>query len=305
MKVVLVNLSNEIFEQSRIRLNISAQKHGISTVLSHDFEELKGTSFYLQNKKILDQPTGMGYWAWKPYIILEAIKSLDEGDIVIYADAGLEITASLDPLIKISKEDTPVLLFANGNLVNAHWTKRDCFIEMGCDQWKYWYGPQVDAAFAVFRKSKESILFLEEWLHYCTNERVITDLPNQHNKKNLPGFIQHRRDQSVLSLLAIKHAIALYRMPTQFGNHYKSPDFRVSGEFNCKSQFQQKQATDYATHFFSNSPYFQLLDHHRSKKKEAVPKANSGASPLNRVVRIFTKRWNKLAGWIHKNVTRK
>jgi len=305
MKVVLVNLSNELFEQSRIRLNVSAQKHGIDTVFSHDFEELKGTAFYLENKKILDQPKGIGYWAWKPYIILQAMQSLDEGDVVVYGDCGHEIIASLEPLIKICTEETPVLLFANGNLINAHWTKRDCFVEMDCDQWKYWYGRQVDASFSLYRKSRESIQFLDDWQHYCANEKALTDLPNQDGKKNLPGYIQHRWDQSILSLLAIRHNIALYRMPTQFGNHYKAPAFRINGEFNCKNQFLQKQVTYYAADYFANSPYFQLLDHHRTKKKETAAKESLAAKLEKRVKRFIRKRWDRLASWVHKTVTKK
>ena len=266
MKVVLTNLSNKLYEASRFQLNDSARKHGISEINSYDFEDLKATSFYKNHRHILDQPRGIGYWCWKPYIILETMKSLSGGDIVIYSDCGIEVIDNLEPLINICKEKHPILLFANSDFKNAAWTKRDCFVLMDCDKKKYSQGPQVDAAFALFRKSDIAIQFLEEWQKYCLDERVVGDIPNTCGKKNYWGFQQHRWDQSVLSLLAIKYGIELHRMPTQFGNHYKSPEYRVANEFNCIDQNRSKQVNFYSSKPFSNSSYFQLLNHHRTKK---------------------------------------
>ena len=71
-----------------------------------------------KNKKILDAPKGIGYWLWKPFIILETMKNISEGDVIVYSDSGIEIIENLDPLITICKEQKPVLLFANENLKN-------------------------------------------------------------------------------------------------------------------------------------------------------------------------------------------
>lgn len=298
MKTVLTNLSNKLYEASRIKLNASGVKFGIDQVISYDFDDLKGTAFYNENQKTLSQSRGLGYWIWKPYIILEAMKDLQENDVVIYSDCGIEIIDKLDPLLAICSTQ-PVMLFANGNLKNRLWTKRDCFIKMGCDDLKYWNGLQCDAAFSLYRKSKESILFLKEWLHYCCDGYSATDEPNRCGKKNFFGFRQHRWDQSVLSLLAIKHDIVLHRVPTQFGNHYKSVDFRKANEFNCINQLNQRQLNYYSKSAYENSPYFQLLNHHRSKhensleKKEKIPVPKriliSGVRRLRKIVRLISR----------------
>ena len=268
MKVVLTNLSNELYASSRHRLNDSAKKYGIEDIRSYDFEDIRNTDFFRQHEHILTQPRGLGYWLWKPYLILKAMETLQDGDIVIYCDCGLDFIADINPLIKICKEQ-PVLLFANGNLFNSAWVKRDCFILMDCDNERYWKSLQVDAAFNMYRKSKEAIHFLEEWLRYGSDERIITDLPNTCGKENLPDYIEHRWDQAILSLLAHKMNIELYRVPTQFGNHYKTEAFRVKGEFNCVNQLKQKQVRYYSKNTYENSPYFQLLNHHRSKDNQA------------------------------------
>jgi len=272
MRTILVNLSNWLYEDSRNRLNASARKFGITEIVSYDFEDLKGSSFYNENRNILDRPVGLGYWLWKPFIILEGLKTLEEGDILIYSDSGIEIIDDLAPLIGICREREPVLLFANGNLKNYQWTKRDCFLLLDCDKEEFWKAPHVDASFCLFRKSDAVMQFVSEWLNYCRDERILTDMPNVCGKTNLPGFIEHQRDQPVLSLMAAKYRIDLYRMPSQFGNHYKMAEFRVQGEFNCVNQtFDSvnqtwwEQVSFYSAAPKYNSFYFQLLNHHRSK----------------------------------------
>lgn len=265
MKVVLTNLSNKLYEQSRFVLNESAQQFGITNIISYDFEDLKGTEFYQNNRAILDQPKGIGYWLWKSYIIQEAMKDLEEGDIVIYSDCGLKFIADISPLIEICSREAPIMIFSNGDFVNSGWTKRDCFILMDCDNEFYWNSQHCDAALALFRKSAITESFISDWMKYGSDERIITDLPNTLGKENLPGYVEHRWDQSILSLLAHKYKLTLYRMPTQFGNHFKAPAFRLKNEYNTVNQLIRKQVRYYSNKPFTNSPYFQLFDHHRTK----------------------------------------
>lgn len=267
MRIVLTNLSNSLYIASRLKLNDSAAKFGIVELSSYNFDEIKGSSFFKENKEILIQQKGIGYWLWKPYIILETLKGLDDGDITIYSDCGIEIIDDLKPLIDLCDNETDILLFTNSNYTNKIWTKRDCFVLMNCDEERYWNGIHCDAAFCLFKKSAKSIKFLEEWLFYGSNINIITDLPNICGAENFPKFIEHRRDQSILSLLAIKYNLVHYRMPTQFGNHYKLPKYRVANEFNCVKQGDQTQLNYYSSLPCQNSHYYQLLNHHRKKSE--------------------------------------
>ena len=101
MNIILTNLSDKTYAASRHRLNDSAKKFGIDQIRSYDFEYIRKTSFYKKNIEIFLQPTGIGYWLWKPYIILEAMKDMDNGDMVIYSDCGIEIIININELINI------------------------------------------------------------------------------------------------------------------------------------------------------------------------------------------------------------
>lgn len=266
---VLVNFSGKNFEESRLRLNASATRFGIDKILSHDEHYIKHSSFYQAHKNILDATVGAGYWLWKPFLILEALKNSQEGDIIIYSDAGIEIIGDLSPLIHICKEKE-VVLFRNAYLRNKLLTKRDCYVLMDCDNKNYWNGPHLDASFCIFKNGGLSRKFVSEWLAFCCDERILTDRPNVMGRKNFFGFRFHRHDQSVLSLLAIRYGFELFRQPSQYGNHYKANPFRVKGESNCISQFKTRQIDYYSSRPMENSPYFQLLDHHRSKAETRV-----------------------------------
>lgn len=42
---------------------------------------------------------------------------------------------------------------------------------------------------------------MDAWLEYCTDDRILTNKPNECGQPNLPEFRAHRHDQAVLSVL--------------------------------------------------------------------------------------------------------
>lgn len=254
--IYMVNYATSRYYKSQEKLNQSALRWGVDKVISFREQDLRRTSFYNKNKKILQQPRGGGYWIWKPYIILKVMSKIKENDIVIYCDSGMKVIQSLHPLVDICKRKNEIMLFRTHNLLNKVWTKRDCFVFMKCDSPKYWDSEQLMGSFSLFLNNEKSRTFVKEWLTYCCNEQIITDVPNQCGLNNFPEFKDHRHDQSILSLLAVKHKIEIYRAPCQHGDKHKMEKFRHSGE-----------CTKYASKPYNNSPYDTLLDHHRKKEK--------------------------------------
>lgn len=41
--------------------------------------------------KLIKGSRGYGYWVWKPQIILQALREMNDGDILLYADAGCHL----------------------------------------------------------------------------------------------------------------------------------------------------------------------------------------------------------------------
>ena len=263
MKTWLVNYGGDVFAKSSKRLRESALKYGVDEVVEFTRKDIVSSEFYARNKWILDQKRGAGLWLWKPYIILEALKKADDGDIVFYSDSGIEIISSLAPLVEICKKKS-MILFRLEN-PNRSWIKRDCFALTRCDSEEYWNGTQVYGSFQVYKKNKENVAFTQEWLKFCENRDIISDLPGICGLPNFPEFVAHRHDQAVLTLMAIKHKVELFRDPCQYGDYYKLKEFRKEGELKkAKPCYFEK----YSKNPMENSRYPTLLRHHRERTKD-------------------------------------
>ncbi len=261
MKTYLVSFADIRFRAAQARLRRSALKYGVDEFSAHHPRDLRKTEFFKKNRKILEMQRGAGYWLWKPYIILDVLSRVPNGTVVVYSDSGIEVTANLSPLINICQEGAGILLFNNCDYKCGHWTKRDCFILMDCDRPSYWEAPHLLGSFLLCRKNPESLEFVQEWLRYCSDERILTDLPNTLGKENLPGFVDHRHDQAVLSLLAARKGIDVCRDPTQWGNYLKDDSFRIQGEFVHR---------EYSLEPYRKSAYGTLLYHHRMASRGPV-----------------------------------
>lgn len=254
MSIHLVAYCNRYYTRQQRRLVRSARRHGIHHIHAFGEKDLQKTNFYRENRAILDSPRGAGFCAWKPYFILQILKTLSPEDVLLYVDSGAEFIQPAEPLAKTVAKETDVALFSNGENLNKIWTKRDCFVQMECDEPRFWESYQVNGAIHAYRKSTFSLQFLEEWLAYCCMPSVITDSPSVCGKPEFPEFKDHRYDQSVLSNLAIKYNMPIFRDPSQWGNYSKSHEFRVDGEWLS----QPYQSVGY-----TNSPYGTIFNHHR------------------------------------------
>lgn len=224
MKKILVSFANERFYRAQRILVDSGKKYfnGHASFTPDMLDE----EFKQKNKHILSLKRGCGYWLWKPYIIKKVLEKLDYGDGLLYLDSGNLIINDPSILFDICKKDERgILLFENrdgcpggGIWKNSMWVKADCFNLMGCNEDKYKNGNQVDGAYGVYIKTPFSMAFVEEYLNYCQDARIITDEPNTTGD-NCPDFKENRHDQAVLSLLAIKYNLPIAREPSEWGNH--------------------------------------------------------------------------------------
>jgi len=172
--------------------------------IRYSSETLKSTSFYLENKKILDEKKGAGYWLWKPYIIYETLLSLNDGDILFYQDIGDQVDLGIFEYLENNINNEKYCLVLENKFNHGEWTKRDCFHYMGCDEEYYWSSNQVEAGASAWYRNNESINFCIQWLDYCKMHDILGDEPNTCGKENLPGFKDHRHDQSILTNLVLK-----------------------------------------------------------------------------------------------------
>ena len=207
-------------------LHWSAARFGnIQEQHAWNHDALKQTAFYEKHKTVLDSERGVGFWLWKPYLMLKILKEIPENDFLFYHDVGRAIRRNpnvgyqfdrpIDPLVDWAKQNNGMFpgIYIPIYGASRKWTKRDCFVLTGSDHPTYWDQPQVQAGINVWQNTSQVRDFIAEWLQYCEDPRILTDQENQCGKPNLSEFQDHRHDQSVLTILLRKHGIVAYGEP--------------------------------------------------------------------------------------------
>lgn len=224
MKKVLINYAHRHFLQAQ-QLNTKSAievAHFDEAIAysSHDIDRV----FSQENQHILQQSKGAGYWLWKPYFIDKTLKQMNEGDLLFYSDSGAHFIHDIEPLIELLHNEHGLLLFRLEDFhQNKKWTKRDCFVLMDLDHEPYISAPQVIASFIVCLNNSFSRDFIAQWLSYARDPRIITDELNTCGLPNYDEFVDHRHDQSILSLLSYKHNISTIPDISQHGNARRDP----------------------------------------------------------------------------------
>lgn len=216
--IIAANYADRRFRRAQRLNSKTARQWGADCVIEYTAEDID-PAFRAANKEILDNPRGGGYYLWKPYVFYKAYQELGDRDYLIYTDAGSVYVDEIRKLIDcMERERVPIMLFSLQNeMLERKYTKRDAFILTGCDEARYADTPQSIGGYMVCKKSQEAEAFFQEVLSYAQDIRIISDRPNTLGKENYPDFVDHRHDQSVISLISKKRGIIKFRDPSQYG----------------------------------------------------------------------------------------
>ena len=235
----------------------------VDRVFDWTYEDLKKTNFYTENKDLLESHK-IGYWAWKPYLIKETLKKINEGDYLIYHDGGNAVyryyknsfNIDLHPFCNwITKNFDGVLPGVYQDEKHVDHCKQDCFHFMNCNEDKYKSINQVSASWSFWQKGSPKIHpLLDEWLYHCLDRRCISDNSSICGTSEISTFKVHRHDQAILTNLIIKHNIALPPF-------IKIKDILIQerGQFNEIVNFTPQRYMDIIISYFlryENAPKF-------------------------------------------------
>ena len=169
--------------------------------------------------KLIKGSRGYGYWVWKPQIILQAFREMNDGDILLYTDVGCHFNKNgikrLNEYFKMV-ESTPTGILAfhqdtrpttDPDLIALYdglekvFTKGDLFDYFGVRNNKSIVDTgQIMATAFIIKKSKQSKNFINEWLSVFKNRFNLVD-DSKSISPNFIDFIGHRHDQSIFSIL--------------------------------------------------------------------------------------------------------
>jgi hypothetical protein len=173
-----------------------------------------------------------GYWIWKSYLVLKCLEEMNDGDIVLYCDAGCEINKKgihrLNEYFDIvANSESGILSFylhdcGYPNAYNEHnWTKNDIFLTLNCSEEIKNSHHCITTVFLV-KKCDNTMKFAKQFYESCCNYNLINDFIG--DSPNHPTFQTCRHDQSVFSCLSkIYKSILLY--DETYFNEWKDGEF--------------------------------------------------------------------------------
>lgn len=150
----------------------------------------------------------LGFYAWKPYIILDAMKDLSDGDTLFYMDGNLEKYPAYRDKVKNIGELIEIAcnvgdFFVAREITGQELTARQ--FSSGTQMRTIGAGTEFQKSFPVLivnniicRKSVESLSILHEWLEYCSREECITPPLNGDHDPEYKWFCP---EQAVLNLV--------------------------------------------------------------------------------------------------------
>ena len=181
--------------------------------------------YYQKHINIFSQKRGAGYWLWKPYLIDRILSTMEENDILMYCDSCISQINDLSEVLTVALDRHIITFIVNDGMSDEREVcKRDALILTDSDNANMWSEPipgQLGASYIFFRKTPRTVNIVKKWLTFCEDERILTDKENVMGKPNYPMFVDHRHDQSVLSLLCKQNDFLPIYDITQYGNDYR------------------------------------------------------------------------------------
>lgn len=171
------------------------------------------------NGKLSPGARGFGFWCWKPQVIIQLLNKMSLNDYLVYAEAGCHLNKNgshrfYDYFSLADQSETgivgfrfpndfPHLCFGQKLLTRCdyQWTKGDVF-----DYFNVRHDPDIthtpmyNAGAIIIKKKKNTLKFFNQWLNAIREDfNLINDSPS--SSLNFEGFIEHRHDQSIYSIL--------------------------------------------------------------------------------------------------------
>lgn len=222
-----VTFGDSRLEQAHRRIRKQADKMGVFGDRVRIFDENGLDADFCEKMKgrLIPGSRGFGYWCWKPQVILQVMREMPEGDVLLYADIGCH----LNPKGAQRLEEYRQLAIKNGIvafqsralgeaartdlrlhfLPERQWTKMDTLKYFGvADNSDILNSGQVGGGVLLFRKDGSSLRFVRMWMDiYFNHFEFVDDSPS--SEPNYSDFIECGHDQSIISVLCKKNGIHL------------------------------------------------------------------------------------------------
>ena len=165
------------------------------------------------DERVLNSPLrhykrGCGYWLWKPAIIYSTLLTLDDGDVLVYCDAGDILSPSARQWkLFFAKLQSVDLICKRISACNLHRCRKELLEKFGVScgiGGRLCYQYEMNAV--IMKRTSFVLSLIKEWLDFMlVHPDLVRDILGPAEfAEQLPTFLENRHDQSVFSLLAYR-----------------------------------------------------------------------------------------------------
>jgi len=202
------NMAHNLIEQAH-EFNLFSKIHFYTaqSLFEKYPEYLKAHGEYINSNFQKSIWKGYGYWIWKPFLIWKTLCEIDEGDVLLYLDAKCSLHVSgkdrfMEYLDILDKSENKTVLVQYTNPIKD-WCKMDTIKYFGVEKLVLEDNANEIAPGIILTSSTEkNKIFFKLFYDESCNYHNIDDSPSI--SPNIPSFKEHRHDQTILSILAIK-----------------------------------------------------------------------------------------------------
>jgi len=221
-KKYLITYGTNKYHNSKFRLENEVKRLNM-------FDEIKlfdkgklSNEFKEKYNDVLNLQHGDGFWIWKFDIIKQELDKINDGDYLVYLDAGCAINLQgIERLNEyfdmLNKSEYGIISFEQ-TFRESDWTTKRIFdyfnVKYDSDIGKsgqYWAGA------LIMQKKEHSVKIIDEVYKVLNDDMKLftNEYGSLHNKTNQhPGFKDNRHDQSILSLVRKIHGSIVLRDET-------------------------------------------------------------------------------------------
>lgn len=191
------------------RLIAEAKKSGLfRSYETYGLRDILGSHPTQPSREFFLGTRGLGYWSWKPLVISKALRELPSYyDGIVYIDSGCTLNhnpvadARMVDYFEMS-QSFEGLAFQMPENLESHWTKIDLAVKLGLVRSSSWQTGQLVGGINFWKTGERSRTLAREWVDLCFAEgfRFLDDSASSQVESK--GFVEHRHDQSIFSLLA-------------------------------------------------------------------------------------------------------
>ena len=209
--VYFITFADSLLAPSLEKISTEAKASGYFDEIKMFDETFFEKEYWSANKEWYNtHKRGFGYYLWKPYLVRKELEKINDGDILVYMDAGCVINYSSTAKKRYAEylellKHFDIICFEHSDCMEREYSKRAVLNYFGVqNDERFLSSGQIHSGYVILKKNKLTMQIVNEWETIMHEHReLITD--ELSTEGELPEFKENRHDQSIYSYLCKKY----------------------------------------------------------------------------------------------------